>query len=79
DILRIEAEFTREEIDRWRVAPADISPKVDVDSLLVESPSPTPASKPSELVSSNAYFVSISNESPYISGIWSLRENMDTT
>ncbi|KAK4731407.1 hypothetical protein R3W88_024395 [Solanum pinnatisectum] len=46
DIRRIEAEFTREEVDRRR-APTDISSKVDVDSLQAEAPSPSLSSKPS--------------------------------
>uniref|UniRef100_M1DKU6 Putative plant transposon protein domain-containing protein n=1 Tax=Solanum tuberosum TaxID=4113 RepID=M1DKU6_SOLTU len=47
DIQHIEAEFTREGVDRRRAAPVDISPKVGVDSLTAEAPSPTPASEPS--------------------------------
>uniref|UniRef100_M1DTF5 Putative plant transposon protein domain-containing protein n=1 Tax=Solanum tuberosum TaxID=4113 RepID=M1DTF5_SOLTU len=47
DIQRIEVEFTREEVDRRRAAPADISLEVDVDSLPAEAPSPTLASEPS--------------------------------
>uniref|UniRef100_M1DHT5 Putative plant transposon protein domain-containing protein n=1 Tax=Solanum tuberosum TaxID=4113 RepID=M1DHT5_SOLTU len=47
DIQSIEVEFTREEVDRRRAVPADISPKVDVYSLQAEAPSPTPASEPS--------------------------------
>uniref|UniRef100_M1DWV0 Polyprotein protein n=1 Tax=Solanum tuberosum TaxID=4113 RepID=M1DWV0_SOLTU len=47
DIRHIEAKFTREEVDKSRAAPTDISLKVDVDSLPAESPSPTPTSEPS--------------------------------
>uniref|UniRef100_M1DIJ4 Polyprotein protein n=1 Tax=Solanum tuberosum TaxID=4113 RepID=M1DIJ4_SOLTU len=47
NIQHIEAEFTREEVDRRRTSSADISLKVDVDSLPAEAPSPTPTSEPS--------------------------------
>uniref|UniRef100_M1DC98 Polyprotein protein n=1 Tax=Solanum tuberosum TaxID=4113 RepID=M1DC98_SOLTU len=43
----MEAEFTREEIDRRRAAPTDTSPEVDVDALPVETPTHTPAFEPS--------------------------------
>ncbi|KAK4737140.1 hypothetical protein R3W88_000837 [Solanum pinnatisectum] len=46
DIRRIEAEFTREEVDRRRETLVDISSKVDVDSLPAQAPSPTLASEP---------------------------------
>uniref|UniRef100_M1E0W9 Putative plant transposon protein domain-containing protein n=1 Tax=Solanum tuberosum TaxID=4113 RepID=M1E0W9_SOLTU len=45
---RIKDKLTREEVDRRRAAPADISQEVNVDSLPVEASSPTPASKPSD-------------------------------
>uniref|UniRef100_M1DNH5 Putative plant transposon protein domain-containing protein n=1 Tax=Solanum tuberosum TaxID=4113 RepID=M1DNH5_SOLTU len=48
DIRRIEAKFTREKVDKRRAAPADTSPEVNIESLPVEAPSPTLASKPSE-------------------------------
>ncbi|KAG5576752.1 hypothetical protein H5410_056886 [Solanum commersonii] len=47
DIRRIEAEFTREEVDRGRTTPTDISLEVDIDSLPAEALSSTPASEPS--------------------------------
>uniref|UniRef100_M1DL02 Polyprotein protein n=1 Tax=Solanum tuberosum TaxID=4113 RepID=M1DL02_SOLTU len=47
DIRCIEVEFTREEVDRRKAAPADTSPEVNIGSLPAEAPSPTPASEPS--------------------------------
>uniref|UniRef100_M1DEU7 Putative plant transposon protein domain-containing protein n=1 Tax=Solanum tuberosum TaxID=4113 RepID=M1DEU7_SOLTU len=47
DIQRIEAEFTREEVERRRATPADTSAEVNIDSLSVQAPSPTPAFEPS--------------------------------
>uniref|UniRef100_M1DUS2 Polyprotein protein n=1 Tax=Solanum tuberosum TaxID=4113 RepID=M1DUS2_SOLTU len=46
-LLRIEAEFSREEDGKRRAAPTDTSLEVNVDSLSVETPSSTPASEPS--------------------------------
>lgn len=46
-IRRIETEYTREEVDMRRAAPADSTLEVDLDSLLLEKPLPTPTSKPS--------------------------------
>uniref|UniRef100_M1DKR7 Polyprotein protein n=1 Tax=Solanum tuberosum TaxID=4113 RepID=M1DKR7_SOLTU len=42
-----ETEFTREEVDRRRAAPADTSQEVNVDSLQAEAPLSTPVSEPS--------------------------------
>ncbi|WMV13631.1 hypothetical protein MTR67_007016 [Solanum verrucosum] len=41
DIRYIEAEFTRQDVDKSIVTPADTSPEVNVDSFLVEAHSPT--------------------------------------
>ncbi|KAG5584896.1 hypothetical protein H5410_045330 [Solanum commersonii] len=47
NIRRTETKFTREEVNRRRAAPANISSKVDVDALPSEAPSFTSASEPS--------------------------------
>uniref|UniRef100_M1DRK7 Polyprotein protein n=1 Tax=Solanum tuberosum TaxID=4113 RepID=M1DRK7_SOLTU len=55
DIQRIEVEYTREGVDIMRETPAYILPKVDVDSLLAEASSPTPAPGPSATFAPSAY------------------------
>ncbi|KAG5610317.1 hypothetical protein H5410_021598 [Solanum commersonii] len=56
DIRCIEAKFTREEVDRRRATRIDIYPEVNVDSLSIETPSPTPNSKPSGISTTSSSY-----------------------
>ncbi|KAG5600617.1 hypothetical protein H5410_031987 [Solanum commersonii] len=62
----VEAEFTREEGDRRRAAPADTTYENDVDSLPAGSSSSTPASEPS---GTSAHFPSSQGETFKISAL----------
>ncbi|KAG5605795.1 hypothetical protein H5410_027287 [Solanum commersonii] len=75
DIQCIEAEYTREEADRRRVALTDTFPEVDVDSIPTEASLSTPASGPSSTFAPSSSSLALDDvDAPETTGI-----TLDTT